>query len=311
MLRRFLLPCLLLACGAVSAADPSFPPGSRIGLVPPADWVPAEGVSGFRNPRTGAGIMLIEMAPDAYPSLAAGFTDEALKAQGFTVRLRDTPALPSGPGLLVSGEQSDGSRTLRKSILLAADATMTALAVAQVPADSPPAEAAAIDTALRTVAFRPPLGMAEQLASLPFQIGDRAEFRPVRAMGGAALLLTDGPSDVIKEAEQPIVIVAKSFAPPPAAESREAFARAALVANTSLQETVLERSQSFRQGGADWHEIVAKAKDGQSGNPVIVMQTIRFDPGSYLRMVGIVRADQRDLMLPRFRRVVDSVRSRD
>ena len=37
------------------------------------------------------------------------------------------------------------------------------------------------------------------------------------------------------------------------------------------------------------------------------MQTIRFEGGGFLRMVGVVREAQRDEVMPRFRRAVDSV----
>jgi hypothetical protein len=184
---------------------------------------------------------------------------------------------------------------------------MTALVIGQYPADAPESLRESLLAALRTVTIRPPLAMADQIAALPFKLGDLAGFRPVRVMAGNSVLLTDGPKDQVQEAEQPILIVAQSFAPAPPAEQREAFARAALGSNTFLKETMLERSQGFRQGGVDWHEIVAKAKDGASEQAVLVMQTIRFEPGGYTRMVGIVRADQREAVLPRFRRIVDTI----
>ena len=58
---------------------------------------------------------------------------------------------------------------------------------------------------------------------------------------------------------------------------------------------------------ATGHEIVARATDVPSGTPVVVSQTIRFQPDGYFRAVGVVRAPDRDAMLPRFRKVVDSV----
>ena len=47
--------------------------------------VPAKGMAGSATRKTGAAIIAIEMPPEAYPSLAASFTDEALKGQGFTL----------------------------------------------------------------------------------------------------------------------------------------------------------------------------------------------------------------------------------
>lgn len=303
------LAAALSALGATAAysAEPVFPPGSRIGLVPPADMVPARGMSGFQNPKTGAAIMAVEMAPEAYPSLSASFTDEALKAQGFTLKSRETTKVGVGEGTLMVGEQTDGVRTVGKSILITADPTLTALVIAQTPPGAPPALSEEMRAALMTVAIRPPLSSADQLAALPFRMRDDAGFRVVRAMAGNAILMTDGPKDVVREAEQPILIVAQSMGGSPAVADRETFARSALISNTVLTETVIERSQAFRQDGADWHEIVAKAKDGISQKPVIVMQTIRFERDGYLRVVGIVGAELRDAVLPRFRRVADGV----
>ena len=40
---------------------------------------------------------------------------------------------------------------------------------------------------------------------------------------------------------------------------------------------------------------------------MVVSQTIRFNPDGYLRAVGVVREDQREGVLAKFREVVDSV----
>jgi hypothetical protein len=165
-----------------------------------------------------------------------------------------------------------------------------------------------VKAALKTVALRPPLSVDQQVAALPFKVGDLAGFRPVRAISGNALLMTDGPKDVVRDAEQPIMIVAQSFGPGPATpEQRDAFARQALSANAMLKDGKFERSQGFRLGGAEWHEIVAKGKDNTSDQPVIVMQTIRFSSDGYVRMLGVAREDKRDDVMPRFRRIVDGI----
>jgi hypothetical protein len=144
------------------------------------------------------------------------------------------------------------------------------------------------------------------MAALPFRLGDLAGFRPVRVMAGNSVLLTDGPNDVIREVGQPAVIVAQSSILPPR-DQRDAFARAALRSNDTIKDVFIERSQGFRQRGADWHEIVARANDVQSGRPVVVTQTLRFDSDHYLRVLGIVRAEARDEMLSRFRTVSDAI----
>jgi hypothetical protein len=107
--------------------------------------------------------------------------------------------------------------------------------------------------------------------------------------------------------EQPILVLAQAVQQPPTAEQRDGFARAALASNQTLKDFVIERSQSYRSNGVDWHEIVARAVDQPTNVPVVVSQTIRFAPDGYLRALGVVREDQRSGVLAKFREVVDSV----
>lgn len=307
-----LIPALvgLLVTTAAMAADPVFPPGSRIGLVPPPDMKMARGLSGFRNETKGSGILLIEMPPDTYPGLVASLSDQALKAQGIKLRSRDNVKIGSVSAIRVTAEQSENGRPIIKSMLLVQDPTITALIMGQLPGNAPDSEVESIEQALRTVAFRPPLSLDEMVEALPFALGDRAGFRPVRTMTGSALMLTDGPNDAIRGADQPMLIIAQSFGPVPPAAQREAFARGGLSANSFIKDAVLERSQSYRQSGAEWHELVAKAKDALTGTDVIVVQTIRFEPDGYIRSVGVVRPEAREDVLPRFRRIVDGLTTR-
>jgi hypothetical protein len=50
--------------------------------------------------------------------------------------------------------------------------------------------------------------------------------------------------------------------------------------------------------------------DTASSTPVVISQTIRFAPDGYLRAVGVVKAENREGVLAKFREVVDSVQLR-
>jgi len=312
MIRCLVLIALLVVATPTFAAEAIFPPGSRIGLLPPKDMAPSKRFTGFENPNKGASISFIEMPPEAYTQLASGLTAEALKSQGVTLKAREEIKLGQQKALLISGEQAAGGVTIRKWLLTTADSTMTAFVIAQSAVSKDGYTDTQMREALRSISIRQPLALEEQIAALPFHIADRAGFRPVRALTGNSLLLTDGPKDVAKDLEQPILIVASSISPPPpSSEARELFARGALTSNQNLKDVAIERSQSFRMKGDDWHETVARATDAASGQPVVVMQTIRFQSDSYLRMVGVTRADARDQVLPRFRAIIDSVEAKD
>jgi hypothetical protein len=296
----------LFAANTAGAAELTFPPGSRIGLAPPKDMVLSKRFSGFENPGKVASITFTEMPAEAYAQFAQGMTDEALSRQGLTVTARETLNLGGKRAFLIAGEQAAGAMRVRKWVLALADPSMTALVTAQSSVGG--YTDAEMKQALTAVALRPPLALEEQIGALPFRLRERGGFRPVRVVNGSAILLTEGPLDIVTQVEQPVVIVASSFAPPPAAqEAREQLARSALVSTQAVKDWAVERSEGFRQNGHDWHEIVARGTDAVSGKPIVVMQTIRFAPTRYVRMVGIAGAEQRDSALRRFRSVIDNV----
>ncbi|QFU17574.1 hypothetical protein [Microvirga thermotolerans] len=298
---------LLLSLGTAHASEPVFPPASRVGLVPLEDMVPSKRFTGFENPQKAAAITITELPADAYEQLVAGMTKESLRRQGLDVTSREKLKIEGKTGLLVSGAMT-GPVKGRKWVLAVKGSDLTALLVAQVEGGSDGYSEAQVRAALRSVALRGPVSLEEQISALPFRIRDQAGFRPVRVIAGNSVLFTEGPKDTIKAVEQPILILGASIAPlvlPP--DRRDQFAQAALNANQVLKDIAIERSESFRLQGQDWHEIVAKAKDAASGEPVTVMQTIRFDNGRYVRMVGIVRVADRQTYLPRFRKVIDGM----
>jgi hypothetical protein len=306
MILRVLAVLVALALPAAALAEPIFPAGSRLGLVPPAPMTPSERFTGFEEPN-GAAITLLEMPQEAFAELTRGLDLEALKAQGLTVESREDLRIDERPAVLVTGDQEVGGVPVRKWVLVAQDASLTAFAVGQRLKESQVTDAA-MRAALLSLAVRPPLSVDDQIAALPFRIGDRAGFRPVRAMGGNAIYLTDGPADQVAAAEQPILILARSNGPPPPpGPQRDAFARAALLESGILDKVAIERSETFRQKGAEWHEIVARAVDARSGQAVVVTQTLRFAPDHYMRMLGVARSEIRTAVLPRFRALFDSV----
>ncbi|WP_091745889.1 hypothetical protein [Methylobacterium sp. ap11] len=298
-----------LPAGAL-AADPVYPPGSRFGFEPAKEMVVSRRFTGFERQSSGATVSIVELPAQAYKDLATNFTDENLKTQGLVVKTRETLKLADGrEGMLFTGEQPieqpAGAPALHKWVFLVADPTVTGIVIGQT---LPGAESdEAMRTMLTSVRVRPALTIDQQVAALPFRVTETAGFRPVRVLGGNSVLYTDGPKDQMTNLDQPILVLAEAVQPAPSTDQRDAFAKAALYSNQTMKDFAIERSQSFRQNGADWHEIVARAVDVPSGTPVVVSQTIRFQPDGYFRAVGVVRAQDRETMLPRFRKVVDAV----
>ncbi|ACL55494.1 hypothetical protein [Methylobacterium nodulans] len=303
-----LLASLVLS-GAALAAEPVYPPGSRFGFEPIQDMQISRRFTGFERPGGGATVSVVELPPQDYAALTASFTAESLKAQGLTVKNREELTLGDNrKGILFTGEQpieQPGAPTIAKWVLLIADPTVTGLVIGQTLPGAETDEA--MRKMLTSVRVRAALTLDQQVAALPFRVTETAGFRPVRVLAGNSVLYTAGPKDQMMNLDQPILVLAEAVQPPLPAEQRDAFAKAALYSNQTMKDFAIERSQIFRQGGADWHELVARATDIPSGMPVVVSQTIRFKPDGYFRAVGVVKAQDRDSVLPRFRQVVDAV----
>lgn len=314
-LRHLFRPCTTLVllvglhAGAV-AGEPVYPPSSRFGFTPPSDMAPSRRFSGLERLEGGATVSVVELPPAAFVDLEKNFTDENLKTQGFIVSSREALKVAGDvEAILFTGEQPvtepANAPTIRKWLLLVGDPTVTGIIIAQTVPGAETDET--MRSMLTGVQIRPALTLPEQVAALPFKIGNAAGFRPVRVLAGNSMLMTYGPREEVSNLDQPILVLAQAVQQPPAPEQRDAFAKAALYSNQTMKDFVIERSQGYRQNGVDWHEIVARAKDLPTDTPVVVSQTIRFNPDGYLRAVGVVRAEQRETTLSRFRDVVDSV----
>jgi len=308
---RLPLAVLLVAAGlgAAAAADPVFPSGSRFGFLPPSDMVPSRRFAGFEREEGGATVSVVELPANAFPELVSGFTDDNLRSQGFVLSKKEPIKVGDNEAILYTGEQpndpANNGQTIHKWIVVIGTPSITGLIIAQATPDAETDET--MRKLVTDVTVRAPLSLTQQVDALPFRITDTAGFRPVRVLAGNSVLLTKGPKDQIQNLEQPILVLAQAVQTPPTAEQRDAFARAALYANQTMKDFVIERSQSYRSNGVDWHEIVARANDIPTSKPVVVAQTIRFNPDGYLRAVGVVREDQREGVLAKFREVVDSV----
>lgn len=293
---------------AFAAADPVFPAGSRIGLVPPPGLAPSRKFEGFEDPDKKVAIVFIELAPAAYADIEKEFNPETLKAQGTEVDRRENITLKDGHGFIVSARQVLSGTKLRKWILVAATGELTALISAQVPeaaADAYPDEA--IRTALTTVAVRATVPDAEQLAVLPFKIKEFAGFRIVRSAPSGAALLTDGPKNGIELNEQPLLLITLGPGAPDQAEERHSFARRAIAATPGVKDMQVKRAEPLRIGGQPGEEMIVDGKDSKSGTALTVVQWLRFGSGGFIRLLGITRADAWDAMFPRFRAVRDGI----
>ena len=136
------------------AADPIFPVGSRLGLVPPPGMVRSANFEGFEDVANDAAILLAALPAAAYDQLDKSMVPDALKNQGIDVDTREPIELGFGKGFLLSGRQTIGNVPYRKWLLVAAAADFTALVTVQVRDQDATYPEKAVRDALATLTVR-------------------------------------------------------------------------------------------------------------------------------------------------------------
>ena len=290
---------------SVAFAEPVFPPGSRVGLVPPAGMTASVSFQGFEDRARGAILVVTELSVQSYAKVLQDFAPEQMQAGSMEQIAREKIPLSGGEGLLVVARQIENGVALRKWALLALADDMTAVIIATLPEAARDAYPdAALRSALATVVVRDKLSPDEMLAVLPYRLTDLGGFRLLRATPDGTAVFTLGPNDTTLPAEQPYFMMAPRAAELPAAAERDRYAQRALMTFVNRPNLRIVTSEQVRIGGAPGHQIVAVSKDDRTGDDLVLVQWLRFG-GGVVQMFGIARRDQWDAVLPRMRALRD------
>jgi hypothetical protein len=310
---------VLLAIAAVAApawaADPIFPPGSRIGLVPPDGMAASSTFPGFADQDKNAAIVLGTLPAAAFSQLEKTLDADSLKKEGITVEKREPMQLSFGKAFLLTGRQVADKMHYRKWLLVAATDDLTVLVNVQAPEQSNDYSERAVRAALATLAVRAAVPEAEQLSLLPFTVGELAGFHVDSILRGRALILSDRPAEAAKDPAKEApparidahLLIAALPGGPTESEDREKFARMAFGEIAGLRNVHLTMSEPLRIGGQAGYQTMAEAKDARTGTDVEVVQWLRFGSGGFLQMVGVASADNWTSVLARLRTVRDSI----
>jgi len=146
----------------------------------------------------------------------------------------------------------------------------------------------------------------EQLGLLPFKLGDLSGFQVKQVSPNGGVILADNQTD--NNEHQPFMIVSIERGGPPEAADRALFARN-LLATAPVRDLTMQSADSMRIGGAPGHEIRASGKS-PAGDPVSVVQWLRFGGGAFLRVVGVSPSEKWNQSFGRFRAVRDGIAMR-
>jgi len=293
------------------AADALFPPGSRIGLVPPAGMTPGQSFQGFGDRQRDAAILITALPADAYGPLEKTGVPDVLHTQGITVDKREPIDLKAGKGFLIIGTAVTDKKRYRKWLLVAALDDLTALVSVQAPEQDSTYSDKILRAALATLTVRATVPDAERLSLVPFTVGDLAGFHVGEVLPGRALLLIDARGNHDAEASGfPLnarLLIAALPGGPAEPNDWANFARETFDSIVGIKDVQVQMSEPLRISSQSGYQTLAKAKEGKTDTDIMVVQWLRFGTGGFMQMIGISRADVWSDEFPRLRAVRDSI----
>ena len=305
---QFRLPFAVLAylsLVAALAAEPVFPAGSRVGLVPAPGMMPGKSFQGFEDRANRVVLLVSEVSAQTYERIAEEFSSEAIRRTGMEEISRETLPLTAGEGLLVVTRQGQNGTALRKWALLARNDDLTVTIIGVVPEAARDAYPdTAMRAALASVVVRAKLTPDEMRAVLPYRLDDLGGFRLMRASPDGTAVMTLGPQETSLPTEQPYFMITPRAVEPPAADERDRFAQRTMAGFLQRPNVRIVNSEQMRIGGVPGHQIVAVGQDERTGDELAMVQWLRFGPG-VVQMFGIARRDRWDDVFARMRAVRD------
>jgi len=305
------LACLILACPVLApvaqAADPIFPVGSRIGLVPPAGMVVSKSFVGYEDVAKDSAILIAARPAAAYPEIEKSLATDTLKKNGITVDNREPIQFDFGKGILVIAKQTADKIRYRKWLLNVQTHDFTALVNVQIPEQETAYPDAAVRAALATLAVRATIPEAETLSLLPFTLGDRAGFHVENVLPGRAVMLIDTPDGVPTDNFDARMFVAAFDGGPGEKEDHGQFARMTFGQIVGIKDVQITMSEPLRIGGQSGFQTAAQAKDMKTADDIMVAQWLRFGTGGFMQMIGMAKADGWSAALTRLRAVRDGI----
>jgi hypothetical protein len=311
MLSRSIMSVLAVCAGLIlpayaASAEPVFPPGLRIGLEPPSDMTVSKRFTGFEDAAAMAAITILDLPARAYQDIERSAF--AQNQQGLADLKRESFPFASGIGILISGTAQEKGVTARKWFLLATASgdkveNLATLVGVQVPAQaSAKYSDAVIRKALASVTFRPTPN-AERLGMLPYKLDEMSGFRVLQVTPTGEVILIDGAgSDISRQA---YMIISIGSGAPTEPDDRARFARN-MLDSAPLANVRVTFADAIRITGVPGFEVRAQAT-GLRGDPVALVQWIRFAGSGYMRIAGVTTPDKWDAMFPRFRAVRDGI----
>jgi hypothetical protein len=287
------------------AADPVFPPGARVGVMPLVGLNKAKAFTGFETEDHSVKVLIADLPAEAYGEVANAFKANPAGTGGIKPESIETAA---GLGYYTVENAKDGATNVRRYSMILPGPTFSGYVAVQVPEN---ASKIYTDDAVRqmfaSAAIRTEVPVDEQLGLMPFKISELSSFKNVRTLApGAALILSD--SDEKKGFEiAPFMILGLIGQTAASPDDRGRFAQQIATTIPGVRDGRITMNEPVRIDGQPGFETRIDAVSGKDNTPVTIVQWVRFGAQTSLRIIGSSPRDEWTKAFPRFRAVRDGI----
>ena len=304
IVRALVLTSLVIASPAL-AADPVFPSGARVGLVPAEGLAVAKEFLGFESEDKKVRVGVAEIPAEAFAAVETAVQEGKPSPTGVKPEPFETAA---GKAFITSDTGKDGAATVKMYSVIIAGDKFTGYIIAQAREDAAkPLSDDAMRAMLASAKLRGEVPVEEQLGLMPFKIGELSDFKTVRTLAPrASILLTDGTEDTTLDGA-PYMVIGLTAAGPEKQDDRGRFAEQAARTIPGIRNARITSNEPMRIDGTPGYETRIDAVAGKNDTPVTVVQWLRFGGGSSLRIIASSTRDDWPKAFPRFRAVRDGI----
>jgi hypothetical protein len=304
---------LVALIGPALAADAVFPPGIRVGMVPLVGLIRAKTFVGFETEDGSVKVLVAELPPEAYGEVMNAFKANPAGTGGVKPESIETAA-GTGYYTVENAKENakNGAGNVRRYSMILPGGTFSGYIAVQIPEN---AGKIYTDDAVRqmfaSAVTREEVPVEEQMALMPFKLGELGDFKHVRTLApSAGILLADGDEKTGFEAA-PFMVIGLMGSAPTQPEDRGRYAEQAATSIPGVHNWRITMSEPIRIDGMAGYETRLDATSGKDNTPVTVVQWLRFGGGqNSLRIIGSAPRDQWEKAFPRFRAVRDGVQPR-
>jgi hypothetical protein len=299
---------LLITIGPALAAEPVFPPGLRVGMVPLVGLVRAKTFVGFETEDGSVKVLVAELPAQAYVEVMNAFKANPAGTGGVKPESLETSA---GIAYYTAENAKNGATPVRRYSMILQGDTFSGYVAVQVPEN---ASKIYTDDAIRqmfaSATLRKEVPLEEKLGLLPFKVSELGNFKNVRTLAaGGAVILADGDETTGFEAA-PFMVIGLMASAPNQPEDRGRYAEQAATSIPGVHSWRITMSEPVRIDGMPGYETRLDATSGKDNTPVTVVQWVRFGGPTSLRIIGSAPRDQWASAFPRFRAVRDGIDQR-